>query len=139
MSYCPSGDMSSRAFVFFVKDARLLNKKTFTKPDADILFEKAKLGQGGTKTLHFPGFMKIAVPLVAEKIGKPTEVVVARLASVEHKAVRDLDKESSVSVSAKSESSAEQTAEDAAAIRLQAIARKKMAQKQTAAIKQVRS
>lgn len=142
MSYCPSGNMNSRSFVTFLKDAKLLNKRSFSRAEAQILFEKAKHDQDGASTLHFPGFMKVALPLIAEKIGKPKDVVQRRLASVEHKTVMDLAKVSSVESSQSTSGHqvlVQQTPEDLAAIKLQKVARGKIAQKQMAFIKQVRN
>ena len=145
MGYSPSGDMNCRAFTLFIKDAKLLRKKTFTTPDANILFERAKVQQGAaqdssSKTLHFPGFMKVAVPMIAEKIGLSTEATVHKLARVEHKAVSAAEAAAKASAdpqSGKETGSTIQTPEDAAAVKLQRIARGKLAQKHAHAIKQV--
>mmetsp|Transcript_9590 Transcript_9590/g.18002 ORF Transcript_9590/g.18002 Transcript_9590/m.18002 type:complete len:375 (+) Transcript_9590:156-1280(+) len=81
---CPQGEMTRNNFTEFLREARLLSKKKFSKVEADIMFEKAlKIPKIVSKTINFRDFMRIVVPLIAEKLKMEVSDVLHRLASVE--------------------------------------------------------
>jgi hypothetical protein len=85
MQICPNGEMTRNNFIAFCKEARLLSKKRFPRVEADIMFEKAlKVPKIISKTMDFRNFMRICVPLIAEKMKVEVDVVLHRLASVDH-------------------------------------------------------
>lgn len=120
---CPNGEMSRVCFTAFLKDARLLSKKKFPKVDADIMFEKAlKIPKIISKTVNFRDFMRVVVPLIAEKLKMEVDDVLHRLASVDN-GTADNDRDF-VTVT-----SGEMTKEEAAAMKIQTSSRRKTAAK----------
>lgn len=130
MQICPNGEMSSRSFVMFLREARLLSKKKLTKADAEIMFEKARhVPKIVSKTMNFKDFMSICIPLIAEKLKLDADVVLQKLASVEkapteeEKQKQEMEKES-------------MTSEAQAAMKIQSTARRKSARNTRNGIKE---
>ena len=68
MKFSPNGQMDSRTFVKMMKDTKLLNSKTFTNADADIIFQKAKARLGTSfKAIPYELFHETVIPEVALK------------------------------------------------------------------------
>lgn len=85
MQICPKGEMTRNHFIAFCREARLLSKKKFPKVDADIMFDRVlKVPTIKSKTMDFRVFMRVCVPFIAEKMKVEVEVIIHRLASVEH-------------------------------------------------------
>lgn len=75
-----SGQMDSRTFVKLAKDAKLINSKTFTPGDADIIFHKAKARYGSaTKTISYEVFKEMVVYEIATKLGVSVNDVMLEL------------------------------------------------------------
>ncbi|CBZ53835.1 hypothetical protein NCLIV_036160 [Neospora caninum Liverpool] len=75
-----SGDMDGRTFVKILKDTAILDGKTLTTVDADLIFTKVKAK--GAKKIDYAQFEE-ALKLVGEKKKVSTEQIVSKLASGE--------------------------------------------------------
>jgi hypothetical protein len=124
MEICPQGEMTRNSFTEFLREARLLSKKKFSKVEADIMFEKAlKIPKIVSKTVNFRDFMRVVVPLIAEKMKIEVDDVLHRLASV------DAGPGSTKCGAATLSSGGELTKEEAAAMKIQTSSRRKTAAK----------
>lgn len=124
MHISPQGDMTRNDFTQFLREARLLSKKKFSKVEADIMFEKAlKIPKIVSKTLNFRDFMRIVIPLIAEKMKMEVSDVLHRLASVEQNMASNSENSGST------HSEGERTREELAAMKIQTSSRRKTAAK----------
>ena len=129
---CPNGEMSRNNFISFCKEARLLSKKQFPRVDADIMFEKAlKVPKIVSKTMDFRNFMKILVPMIAEKMKLEVDVVLHRLASVDQAPTED-------DAGTLKMAEADMTKEERAAMRIQTSSRRLTATKKQKGIVEAR-
>jgi hypothetical protein len=86
--------MDSKTFIKFLRDNNLIAKK-FTSTDADLIFTKTKAkasapGAGSYssgvvhgKRVNFSVFRAVAIPLLAEKLGRPVDDLIDQLGRCE--------------------------------------------------------
>jgi hypothetical protein len=118
-----NGEMTRSNFISFCKEAKLLSKKNFPRVEADIMFDKAlKVPKVISKTMNFRDFMRVCIPLIAEKLKVEVHVVLRRLASVDH-APTEEEKE------AEENALNEMTKEECAAMKIQTSSRRNTATK----------
>jgi hypothetical protein len=80
LRFCPSGEMDSKTFAKICKDAKLIDTKTFTGGDADLVFAKAKARRASGKSINYDAFRQVAINGIAEKKGVDETAILTILA-----------------------------------------------------------
>lgn len=87
--YCPNGKMTSRNFIQYFKDAKLLKKNKFTINDAEILYNLIKSNQEYlTSTLDCVTFIN-SLTLIAEKLNIERDLLITKLSKVEYENINN--------------------------------------------------
>jgi hypothetical protein len=132
--YCPTGDLSNKALLNMLRDARLLKKKGFTARDSDLLFERAKSQQEiMCKTFNYIQFIQDIIPMIAEKANLSRDRVLHQLACIDHESLDDEVPQ----LTLPQPKAANSDEREKAAIRLQSMTRQKSASARVAALKNV--
>jgi hypothetical protein len=83
--YCPNGKMTSRNFIQYLRDAKLLKKNKFTAPDAAIVYNNIKSAQETiSTTLDCITFITSGLTILAERLEMDREELLTKLSRVEY-------------------------------------------------------
>jgi len=84
MQFVPTGLMDSRTFIKFCRDTKLLNKKNFPSPDADLVFQKVKAKLvTSSKTINYDHFRKLIIPEIAQRKSMEVNDLIFKLSRAE--------------------------------------------------------